>query len=659
MAGSPNSGKSALFNALTGSRQKVGNYPGVTVERKVGRLQANPESRLDEILLIDLPGVYSLNAQSADESVTVAILHNKDQPQIDKADAILAIIDATNMERGISFVLELLDLKLPLMVALNMFDLAQKRHLKIDIERLSKELGVKIVPCVAIDQRSLEPLRLELEALAQKAQFQNAQALNVDKPSISTRSITPTTPAIDPVLRRKHKAKLIAEKVVLHPLSPHLWTKRLDRILLNPWFGIPILSAILILMFQAVFSWAETPMDAIEGGISILSDLMAQTLPEGLLLSFINDGVLAGVGAVVVFLPQILILFFFIYLLESTGYMMRAAYLMNRMMSLAGLQGQSFVPLLSSYACAIPGMMAARTVKNPKERILTILIAPLMTCSARLPVYVLIIGAFIPNIEVLGGLKLQGLVMFSLFLAGVVSAFVSAWVFKQTLLKAPRSAFLVELPTYKWPQPKHLFMNLVMRAKIFLKRAGGYILLVSVILWFLSSFPRAPVGQSQLPYSFAGRLGELIEPLVKPIGFDSRIAIALIPGFAAREVLVSAMATVFAVEESSGTPAQPSSEPPSESKPSEASLQQDSPMTSETSVEDQLAEKLITHYGLATALSLLAWYVYAPQCLATFAVMRRETNSWKWPAIGFSYLLVAAYLAAWVVYRTTLAVTSV
>lgn len=619
MAGCPNSGKSALFNSLTGSHQKVGNYPGVTVERKTGFIKSL-QSFEGTINLIDLPGIYSLHPLSIDESISVQILKNQNDPTLDRVDGVLVVIDATQFEKGLGFLLEILQLRKPVIVALNMFDLATKRQFQIDLPLLEKELGVSVIPCVAINKSSVNHLTTELKKFAQRSLSAHPAPFQ----------LVPTSETDDPIAR-KMAAKKIAQKVVKQSIGPSTWSKKLDRLLLHPVLGLPILAAILLLMFQAVFSWAEIPMEMIENGVQTLSNLLTKVLPEGMFLSLLTEGVVAGVGAVIVFLPQILILFFFINLLEATGYMMRAAYLMNRLMSYAGLQGQSFVPLLSSFACAIPGMMAARTVKNPQERLITIFIAPLMTCSARLPVYVLLISAFIPNTSIFGLFKLQGLVMFSLFIFGVLSAFTTAFVMKKRVLKSKKPPFLIELPSYKWPHPRQIAVNLWMRAKVFLKKAGGYILFVSVLLWALSSFPKAPPHESQLSYSIAGRIGTFIEPILRPVGFDTKIAIALVPGFAAREVLVSSLGTVFALDNEEGR--------------AEGS--------EESSLESALVTQLATHYSLATALALLTWYIFAPQCLATFAVMKRETNGWKWPLISFSYLLFVAYISAWAVFQTT------
>lgn len=612
LAGPPNCGKTVLFNALTGAHQKVANYPGITVEYKVGHYIHSSDNKIE---IIDLPGTYSLEAHSPDEQVTLDYLSN-DTNSEGYVNLILAIGDATNLKKSLGLLLDLKKTGKPIIFCLNMIDLATKRGIEIDVEKLSKELGVPIVPTTAIKEDGLQPL---YKCLEEQIQLLPKTPKTYDIQKWQPLSITE-------VRNKFIKIDKILSSTVKNISSEDLWTVRLDSIFMNKFLGLPILFVILLLVFQAVFSWASWPMDLIEELIEQLGNMTSHIVAPGLLQDFLVDGVIAGVGAVSVFLPQILILFFFIFLLEASGYMARAAFLVDRLMALIGLQGKSFVPLLSSFACAIPGIMATRTIKNPKDRIATILVAPLMTCSARLPVYVLLIGAFIPNKNV-GPLNLQGLVMFGLFLLGILSAAVVAFIMKNTILKGSYSSFLLELPTYKLPNFKHIFFNVMMRAKIFIKKAATVILSISVVLWVLSTFPKAPKNWEEpaITYSYAGRIGKTIEPLIKPLGFDWRIGTALIPGFGAREVFVGAIATVFSVE-------------------SEDEDQQNKNLT----------EEINSTWPLATGLALLIWYVFAPQCLATFAVMRRETNGWKWPAVTFSYMLTLAYIGAYITYNLTL-----
>jgi ferrous iron transport protein B len=611
LAGSPNAGKTALFNALTGSNQKVGNYPGVTVEKKTG----TATTLKGKVKIIDLPGTYSLDPHSPDEEVAVKVLLNRERlvAKEDDPQVVVAVADATNLERTLGLVVELKKIGKPVIVALNMMDLAQRRGLKLDINILSRELGIKVVPTIATKKSGIDSLlgsiQSELDSLDGKPAVINSW----------------TAPDENELLARFSEVEKILSKAVLEPTSADIWTRRIDSVLLHPILGGVILSSILFLMFQAVFSWAAAPMDLIDGGVGVIGEVVASIVPAGLIQDLLVDGIIAGVGSVIIFLPQIIILFALIIILEGSGYMMRAAFIMDKMMSLVGLQGRSFVPLLSSFACAIPGIMATRSIKNPRDRLITIMVAPLMTCSARLPVYVLLIGAFIPNTTVMGYFGMQGVAMFGLFVAGILSAMVVAFVMKKVALPGPKSPFIMELPTYKWPSPRYVVLALIQRGKAFLKKAGTIIMGVSVGLWVLSTFPKAPADYDQpaINYSIAGRIGHFIEPAVAPLGFDWRIATGLIPGFAAREVMVGALGTVFAVEnaddEGEGT----------------ANLQ----------------SKIKGVWPMATGLSLLAWYIFAPQCLATIAVARRETNSWKWAFIMFAYLMVLAYVSAFFTFQ--------
>ncbi|NRA46395.1 MAG: ferrous iron transport protein B [Oligoflexales bacterium] len=608
LVGAPNTGKSSLFSALTGTRQKIGNYPGVTVEKKHGFLTTPSGRKVD---LIDLPGTYSLAPQSPDEKIVEDFLKGK-TGNIEKPDLVLVVIDATNLSRTMSIALSLKEQGFPFMVALNMYDLAKSKGLKLDLIALEKELGAPVVPTIAVKRDGLRGLLNKLDRTLDHGQG-NAQEFPSHDWKLSVTDLIDTQQRVDEILKRVVRAPTQADKV----------TQAIDRVLLHPFFGGLILMGILFTMFQAVFSWAEKPMELVEQGITGISSYAGSLFGPGLLQSFVCDGLIAGVGSVLVFLPQILILFFFILLLESSGYMPRAAFIMDRVMGMLGLEGRSFVPLLSSFACAIPGIMATRTIGNPRDRLLTIMVAPLMTCSARLPVYTLLIGAFIPDSTVWGIFNLQGVVMFSLFIFAVISAMLVAFVIKTFALPGPKATFLMDLPTYKLPHFKYIFMSLFQRTKAFLKKAGTLILMISVVLWALSTFPRPPENADQAPinYSVAGRVGQAIEPLVKPIGFDWRIATGLIPGFAAREVMVGALGTVFAVEDA------------------------------EDSGQALLQNRIKNVWPVSTGLALLVWYIFAPQCLATFAVARRETNSSKWPMIMFGYMLALAYLGAFVTFH--------
>lgn len=613
LVGPPNSGKTTLFNTLTGGRQKTANYPGVTVERKSGLLKT-PGGHPVEVL--DLPGSYSLRARSPDEAITRDVVLGRQQQET-LPDAIVCVTDATNLGQHLRLLLELRQLGRPLILALNMMDIAQKRGCQISVEALSRQLGIPVVTTVAMRKSGVQDLLGQIDALLNQAPAAGGTAAISDW-------VEPSPEAI----RAYHReVERLLQEAVVREGAPERLTRQLDRVLLHPVAGPLILLAILFVMFQAVFSWAEAPMAWIDGGMAGLQQWLAEHMEESLLKSLLVDGIVAGVGGVVIFLPQILILFLFILLLEDFGYMARAAFLMDRLMSAVGLNGRAFIPLLSSFACAIPGIMAARTIAHPLDRLVTILIAPLMTCSARLPVYVLLIAAFVPNTTVWGGIGLQGLVMFGLYATGIVGALVVAGVLRLTLLRGESQPLLMELPSYKWPNPTNVLLGLWERAKIFMRRIGTIILSLMVVLWFLSTFPAPPDGATEpaIYYSFAGQIGRALEPLLAPIGFNWQIAIALVPGLAAREVAVAALGTVYALSGDEGT------------------------------VTEALTATLAQNWTLATALALLAWYVFAPQCLATLAAVRRETNSWRWPTFMFVYLMVLAYIAAFVTYRVALA----
>ncbi|MER2527041.1 MAG: ferrous iron transport protein B [Candidatus Competibacter denitrificans] len=613
LVGPPNSGKTTLFNTLTGGRQKTANYPGVTVERKSGLLRT-PDGHSVEVL--DLPGSYSLRARSPDEAITRDVVLGRQQQET-LPDAIVCVTDATNLNQHLRLLLELRPLGRPLILALNMMDIAQKRGCRIDIDALSRELGIPVVTTVAMHKSGVHNLLGQIDTLLRQRLVSDG-ARTIDGWQ---------EPSADAIRAYHREVERVLRQAMVEEGTPARFTRQLDRVLLHPVAGPVILLALLFLMFQAVFSWAATPMDWIDGGMVTLQQWLNAHMEESLLKSLLVDGIVAGVGGVVIFLPQILILFLFILLLEDSGYMTRAAFLMDRLMSAAGLNGRAFIPLLSSFACAVPGIMATRAISHPLDRLVTILIAPLMTCSARLPVYVLLIAAFIPDTLVWGGVGLQGLVMFGLYATGIVGALVVAAVLRLTLLKGGRQPLLMELPSYKWPNPANVLLGLWDRVKIFLRRIGTIILSLMVILWFLSTFPAPPTGgmEPAIYYSFAGMIGRGLEPLLVPIGFNWQIAIALVPGLAAREVAVAALGTVYALSGDEGA------------------------------VTEALSATLAQHWTLATALSLLAWYVFAPQCLATLAAVRRETNSWRWAAFMFVYLMALAYLAAFFTYRIALA----
>ena len=604
VAGNPNAGKSALFNALTGARQKVGNYPGVTVERHVGKATLPDGSPVE---LVDLPGAYGLDPTSPDEAVTRDVLLGKQKGER-LPQALLIVVDASNLDNHLRFALQLIDLGLPTVIALNMVDLAKRDGLELDAAKLEAELGVPVVETVAVRKRGLGEVMERLHTLL-----------------LAPRTIRAGEgPSHDP-LHLQRRARDIAMAAIVSETPVRRITHRLDGLLLHPVAGPLILAAILFVMFQAVFAWSVIPADALEAGTLWLGQAIGNALPDGFLRSLIVDGVFAGVGAVIVFLPQILILFLFILVLESTGYLVRAAFIMDRLMSHAGLSGRAFIPLLSSFACAVPGIMATRTIDDPKDRLTTILVAPLMTCSARLPVYTLIIGAFIPAATVGPGIGLQGLVLFGLYIAGIVGALLAAIMLSKTAVKGGGGAFMMELPKYQLPRVADVLIGLWQRAMIFLKRAGTIILFTTIILWGLASFPQAGPGQKQSDVSIAGYIADGIHTVVAPIGFNKDISLALLPAMAAREVAVAAIGTVYSLD-----------------------------ATDESNLQT-LEQKMAGRWSLATALAFLAWFVFAPQCISTIAVTRRETNGWKWPIFMVTYLFVLAYLAAGATYWTAVA----
>jgi ferrous iron transport protein B len=609
LLGNPNCGKTALFNLLTGSRQKVANYAGVTVERKEGLLRTASGRR---VRLLDLPGAYSLNPLSADEAITRDVVTGA-RGDVEAPELLVCVTDATNLKLNLRLVLEARKLGLPMIVALNMSDVAQRRGIKIDRAALERELGMPVVETVGVRHEGAKALAEHLDAHVPPARLTRGSW---------------TAPTVEEVLETQQQVRRILKAAVTEPVVDTRLDDAIDRVVLHPLWGLPILAAVLFFMFQAVFSWAQWPMEAVKSGMEGLGAMLQSVMAEGLLRSLLVDGVIAGAGGVLVFLPQILILFLFILALEDSGYLPRAAFMLDRVMASVGLSGRSFIPLLSSFACAIPGVMATRTISSWRDRLVTIMIAPLMTCSARLPVYALLIGAFIPQREVAGLFNLQGLVLFALYLAGIVSAMAVAWCFKHLRRNARPAPLLMELPAYRMPNARGLAHGLLERAGIFIKRVGSIILALMIVLWFISTFPAPPAGATgpAIQYSLAGMVGQWLEPLFRPIGFNWQICIALIPGLAAREVAVGALGTVYALSAAG------------------------------EDVADQLAPMLGASWSLATALSLLAWYVFAPQCISTLAAVKRETNSWRYPLLMAAYLFGLAYLASFITYRIAVAI---
>lgn len=604
LVGNPNCGKTSLFNHLTGTRQKVANYAGVTVERKVGNFTL-PSGRAVRVL--DLPGTYSLNASSPDEAITRDVVQGKIQEE-GHQDAFLCVVDATNLKLHLGLVLEVIALGKPLLLVLNMMDEARRRGMQINTEKLAQRLGVPVVETVAVKNAGIENLMGSLE----QGKFR-----------------TPDHELSDVILTGSNHDKIeqILKDVVVSVDHEDKRSDFLDRIFLHPVWGLVSLALLMFIVFQAVFAWAAPFMDGIEALFAWFGEQISPLISQPLLHSLIVDGIIAGAGSVVVFLPQILILFFFILVLEESGYLPRAAFLLDKLMYKAGLSGRAFIPLLSSFACAVPGIMATRSINDPRDRLTTIFVAPLMTCSARLPVYALLISAFIPSKMIWGFLNLQGLVLFGLYMAGIVSALCVSMVMKLFQKDKSQHALLMELPSYRIPDMKSIWIGLLDRAKIFLKRVGGIIFALSILLWFLSTFPQPPEGGTlpAIDYSFAGQLGHLMQPIFAPLGFSWQICIALIPAMAAREVVVAALGTVYALS-----------------------------ATNDDAIAQGLSHLISapgTGWSVATGLSLLVWFIYAPHCLATLATVRRETGSWKTVAIMTGYLFGLAYLMAFLTYQ--------
>lgn len=603
LVGNPNCGKTSLFNHLTGTRQKVANYAGVTVERKVGQFTL-PSARAVRVL--DLPGTYSLDATSPDEAITRDVVQGKIAEE-GQQDAFLCVVDATNLKLHLGLVLEMIELGRPILLVLNMMDEARRRGMQINTQKLSERLGIPVVETVAVRNAGIENLM---------------NALDQGKYS------TPHTELSGLSGSSHHKIETILHDVVHSVEQEDKRSDFLDKIFLHPVLGLVSLALMMFVVFQAVFAWAAPFMDGIEAAFGWLGETVGEYIAHPLLNSLVVDGIIAGAGGVVVFLPQILILFFFILVLEESGYLPRAAFLLDKLMFKAGLSGRAFIPLLSSFACAVPGIMATRSISDPRDRLTTIFVAPLMTCSARLPVYALLIAAFIPEKMVWGIFNLQGLVLFGLYMAGIVSALVVATVLKFFQKDKSQHMLLMELPSYRFPDIRSVWIGLLDRAKIFLKRVGGIIFALSILLWFLCTFPQAPEGATApaIDYSFAGMLGHLMQPIFAPLGFNWQICIALIPAMAAREVVVAALGTVYAL----------------------SAVDEDAMSQGLASIIGSTGE---LGWSLATGLSLLVWFIYAPHCLATLATVRRETGSWKTMSLMTLYLFGLAYLMSFLTYQ--------
>ncbi|HEY7798045.1 MAG TPA: ferrous iron transporter B [Hyphomonadaceae bacterium] len=594
LVGAPNSGKTTLFNGLTGGLAKTANYAGTTVETRTGRFETPGGA---SITLVDLPGIYGLEARSTDERVAVEAIRGErgDPPP----DALLLVADAAHLRTHLHTVLQMKSLGLPVIVALNMIDLAERDGVRIDIPKLTSLLGVPVVATRATRKAGRDGLIGKID--------------EVLRTMPATRAVA-TEPAHD-LRALQREARRIADETMVEPAMNRL-TRQVDGVLLHPVAGFVVLFALLFLVFQSVYAWATPAMDAIEAGFAWLQETVSPLIVDPIVNGFVVDAAINGVGSVVVFLPQIVILFAFILFLEASGYMARAAFIMDELMLRVGLNGRAFIPLLSSFACAIPGIMATRTIEEERDRITTIMVAPLMTCSARLPVYTLLIGVFIPQ-QMIGPFNLQGLVLFALYIIGIISAVAVAFILKRTATKGPSQPLIMELPTYKLPVWRDFFLGLLSKAWAFLKRAGTIIFMTTVILWVLAYFPNNGAG---LDGSYAGMIGRVLQPIFNPIGFNLEMTVALVPGMAAREAAVASLGLIYSLGE-----------------------------VDETSVA--LQATLASAWTLPMALSFIAWYVYAPQCLATLATVRRETNSWKWTGFMFAYLVGLAYLASLITFQ--------
>ena len=670
LAGNPNAGKTTLFNALTGLRQKVANYPGVTVERKEGVWRIDETEKTAR--LIDLPGLYSLDATSLDEQIARDVLTGR-LADVPKPDAVIAVVDATNLERNLYLVTQLLEYKIPVVIALTMVDAAEKQSLAVNTKKLSALLKVPVVEARAAQKIGIETLGAEVLKVINKKSFSGNDfsfAENSDEDFIHL-SLQSDGEINRKIFARYNFISDVYQETVVHKrTNERSVSEKIDRVLTHKFFGIVILTAILLLVFQTIFSWANLPMDLLEKGFGALGDFVRAEMPEGVLTDLLVDGVIAGVGGVLVFLPQILLLFFFLSILEDTGYMARAAFLLDRLMSRVGLHGKAFVPLLSSFACAIPGIMATRTIESPKDRLATILVAPFMSCSARLPVYTLMIATFFAGQTYFGFLSVGAVLILAMYLLGIVTAIVVAWILKRTLLKAPPPPFVMELPPYRLPNWRNVSLNMFNSGWQFLKRAGTVILAISIILWALTAFPKQPDGETSqainveqiapgnnldanadeaktsgniddaakieeakegaaLRNSYAGRLGHLIEPAIAPLGFDWKIGVALIASFAAREVLVSTLSIIYNVGKDAN----------------------EESVSLISAVRDAKRDDGTPAWTPLTALTLMVFFVLAMQCMSTVAVVRRETNSWSWTLFMVAYMTVLAYVGAFLTYQ--------
>lgn len=604
LVGMPNVGKTALFNKLTGSFQRVANFAGVTVEKKTGWVIEHNEKIFE---VIDLPGIYSLDATTLDEKVTKDFLLQKEKES--SADIFVLVLDATNLDKSLFLAFQLKELGYPLIIALNLIDEAEKRKFKIDLEKLSSALGAKVIATSAATGRGVSELKDLL-----KSDETSKKELKIKIPDNYQKTFR--SPAYVNEIFKKVDALLV--EVTLNPLAPDSFSERIDKYVLHPVWGLVILAATLFFMFQMLFSWSAPFQDIIESSLSVLGQFLALHIHQPILKSLVVDGIITGVGGVVVFLPQIVFLFLFIQFLEDLGYLGRAAFLLDVYMRKMGLPGKAVIPLLSSHACAIPGILATRVIDNYRERLMTMMVIPLTTCSARLPVYAVLIGALIPDTALWGlsWVRLPGLVLFSLYLLGFVSAMISSLVFKKFLPDSSPSMLLMELPPYRIPKLKNLLMVMKNKAEIFLKKAGGAILAVSLVIWVLVSFPQHN-GHTNISESYAASIGRFFVPVFKPLGFDWRMTTALIPSIGAREVVVSALSMVLSVEEGA------------------------------VGFEENMSKVLAHEFGVGSLVALLIWFVFSPQCFSTFAVLRRETNSYKWPLIMGAYTLILAYVLAW------------
>lgn len=646
LAGNPNAGKTTLFNALTGLRQKVANYSGVTVERKEGFWRLDGSEKTAR--LIDLPGLYSLDAASLDEQIARDVLTGK-VVGLPKPDAVIAVVDATNLERNLYLVTQLLEYKIPVIIALTMVDTAEKQSLEIDTEKLSRLLQIPVVRIKATQGQGIEEL-------AEKVLLQSNTKTSNDWKKISGSNLQTkdngqrTTDNRQIFARYNFISEVYQEAVKPKDTLERSASEKIDRVLTHKFFGLVILIAVLLFVFQTIFSWANVPMDLLDKGFGALGDFVRAAMPEGILTDLLVDGVIAGVGGVLVFLPQILLLFLFISILEDTGYMARAAFLLDKLMSRVGLHGKAFLPLMSSFACAIPGIMATRTIENPKDRLTTIMIAPFMSCSARLPVYTLMIAAFFAGQTVFGFISLGAVLILAMYALGIIVAIIVAFILKRTILKSSPPPFVMELPPYRLPNLRNVLQNMVNNGWMFVKRAGTVILAISIILWALTAFPRVQSSEfrvqsqsevatdngqptkdegRQLQNSYAGQLGHLIEPVIAPLGFDWKIGVALIASFAAREVLVSTLSIIYNGEKNADAESQ----------------------SLITAVRDAKKDDGTTAWTPLTALTLMVFFVLAMQCMSTVAVVRRETNSWTWTLFMVGYMTALAYSASFLTYQ--------